>query len=85
MVVFKNSGDPSDPPNYRPISLLPLFDKVFEALINTEVVKHLTTHNLLSDKQYGFCFAQFTADVLMTITELYSKHFTITEKLKPWL
>ncbi|CAE1315900.1 unnamed protein product [Acanthosepion pharaonis] len=67
--VFKNSGDPSDPSNYRPISLLPLFGKVFEALINTGVINHLTSHNLLSDKQYSFRFARSTADVLTAITE----------------
>ncbi len=67
--VFTNSGNLSDPFNYRPISLLPLFGKVFEALINAEVVNHLTSHNLLSDKQYGFRYARSTADVLTAITE----------------
>ncbi|CAE1168972.1 unnamed protein product [Acanthosepion pharaonis] len=42
---------------------------IFEALINVEVVNHLTSHDLLSDKKYGFRFARSTADVLTAITE----------------
>lgn len=53
--VFKNAGEPSDLSNYRPICLLPLFGKVLEVLINSELVKYLTSQRILSDKQY--CFA----------------------------
>lgn len=67
--VFKNSGEPSDPSNDHPISLLPLFRKVFEALINIKRVKYLTSHDLLSDKQYAFHFARSTTDAVMAITE----------------
>lgn len=63
--VFKNSGKLSDPS----ISLLPLFGKVLEALINSELVKHLTSWGLLSDKQYGFHFSWSTTDMLMVIAK----------------
>ena len=52
--VFKNSGERSDPRNYRPTSLLPIISKVFESLINRSLVNHLDSNNLFSDFQYGF-------------------------------
>lgn len=40
--VFKTFGKPSDPSNYHLISLLHLFGKSLEALMNSELVKRLT-------------------------------------------
>ena len=40
--------------NYRPISLLPIFSKVFEKLIFTSLYSYLIGNNLISNKQYGF-------------------------------
>lgn len=67
--VFKNSGEKSDPKNYRPISLLPVVSKLFERLINNRLVQHLEATNLFSDYQYGFRSARSTADLLTVITE----------------
>lgn len=74
--VFKNFGEPSEPLNYSPINL---FGNVLEVLINTKLVKHLTSHSPLLNQQYGFHFSSFTAYVLMTITDfvyqaLYKNH-----------
>ena len=67
--VFKNSGDQSDPKNYRPISLLSVVSKLFERLINNRLVQHLEATNLFTDFQYGFRSARSTADLLTVITE----------------
>ena len=40
--------------NYRPISLLPVFVKLFETIIFDEIYTHLQENNLLSPKQFGF-------------------------------
>lgn len=69
VLVFKNSEEQSDPSNYCPICLLPLFRKVLKAPINAKLVKHLTWHDLLSDKEYGFQFARYTANLLTAITK----------------
>ena len=71
--VFKNSGLRSSPSQYRPISLLSIMSKLLEAVINHRVTKHLSTHNLLSDFQYGFRSARSTADVLTVITHRISQ------------
>ena len=67
--VFKNSGERSDPKNYRPISLLPVISKVFESIINSSLVNHLESLGLFSDHQYGFRSSRSTADLLTVITE----------------
>lgn len=55
--------------NYRPVSIVPLFGKVLEAMINTELDKLLIFQGFLSDKQYDFCFTMSTLDVLTIIAE----------------
>lgn len=46
-LFFKNYEDPTDLSNYSHFSLLTIFDNVLEALINAEVIKYLTSHDLL--------------------------------------
>ena len=40
--------------NYRPISLLSVFSKIFEKLLYTRMFTFLTKNNLISNKQFGF-------------------------------
>lgn len=40
--------------NYRPISVLSVFSKVFEKVILTEVWKYLKKFNIIHDNQHGF-------------------------------
>ena len=67
--VFKNSGERSDPRNYRPISLLSIISKVFESLINSALTRHLESLHLFSDHQYGFRSGRSSADALTVLSE----------------
>ena len=51
--IYK-SGDKSSPSNYRPISLLPVFSKIFEKVIYQRLFDHLNNNVLLNEHQYGF-------------------------------
>jgi len=51
--VFKN-GDKNDVSNYRPISLLPVFSKVFEKVLYVRMYQHLINNDILVDDQFGF-------------------------------
>ena len=40
--------------NYRPISLLPSFSKVFEKVLYVRMYQHLINNNTLVEEQFGF-------------------------------
>ena len=47
-------GDAELLENYRPISILPIFGKIFEKVIYKRLYSFLTSQNILYDKQFGF-------------------------------
>ena len=51
--IFKKN-DQSDIKNYRPISVLPNISKLFENVMQTQLMEYFTSHNLLASQQYGF-------------------------------
>ena len=55
--------------NYRPISLLSIFDKIIEKLMHRRLYKFLEDNNILYDKQYGFRKENSTIFSLIEITE----------------
>lgn len=52
--ALHKKGDVHDPSNYRPISLLTAFSKVFEKIILTQLNKFFFDNSLLFRSQYGF-------------------------------
>ena len=51
--IFKK-GDPQIFDNYRPISILPIFGKIFEKLIYSRFYDFFVSQNVIYDKQFGF-------------------------------
>ena len=54
VVPIHKEGSRTDVTNYRPISLLSTFSKVYEKLMHNRVYEFLDKNNLLFEKQYGF-------------------------------
>ena len=54
VVPIHKGGTKTDVSNYRPISLLASFSKVYEKLMHNRVINFLDKHNLLCENQYGF-------------------------------
>ena len=55
--------------NYRPISLLPTFSKVFEKCIKSRLTQYFTDRNLLSSVQFGFQNNISTQDAIIYLVE----------------
>ena len=55
--------------NYRPISLLSIFDKIIEKLMHKRLYNFLEDNNILYEKQYGFRKKNSTIFSLIEITE----------------
>lgn len=64
--LFK-AGDSKDTNNYRPVSMLPVFSKVFEKIMLNQMLIHFNTNNILHDKQYGFTRGRCTTDAGITL------------------
>ena len=52
--LYKNKGSPTDPSNYRPVTLLSCVGKLFTAVINTRLQNCITDKNIIKDCQAGF-------------------------------
>lgn len=73
-VIYKK-GSKNDFGNYRPISILPVFSKVFEKLILKRVESFLNKHSILSDNQYGFRKNRSTELALLHQKEYILRNF----------
>ena len=54
VIPIHKEGSKSDVGNYRPISLLTSFSKIFEKLMHCRLLKFLESNNSLFEMQYGF-------------------------------
>ena len=66
-----------DPSNYRPISLLNCFDKVFEKLINRQLKDYLKRFDLLYEYQYAFREGYSTELALMEFNDYVKKEIDL--------
>ena len=54
IIPLLKKGKKSEISNYRPISLLTSFSKIFEKVIFNRLRDHVTNYNILAHEQYGF-------------------------------
>ena len=66
--IFK-SGSPSDPSNYRPISIIPIISKVVERVVQRQLYHYLSSNHLLSPAQHGFRPRHSTGTALTVVTD----------------
>jgi len=70
--IYKN-GNTKLINNYRPISLLNIFSKIFEWAIKTRLLDYLEENNILPKSQYGFRKNLGTEDALARLSmDIYS-------------
>jgi hypothetical protein len=81
--VFK-SGDRRDVSNYRPISLLPAFFKVFEKVLYVRMYQHLINNNILVDEQFGFRTKSSTMAAIFNLINEIIDAFNLQKKNSWW-
>ena len=64
--IFKN-GDKTDRTNYRPISVLSFFSKIFEKTINNCLIKFKDKHDILYKYQFGFRKSHSTSHAIISL------------------
>ena len=74
--IYKN-GDKNCFENYRSISILPSFSKIFEKIVYIRLVKFLDLKKIIPDNQYGFRKGISSA---MAITEMCNKITAATDR-----
>lgn len=67
--IFKNKGSCDDPTNYRPISILPVFSKIFESILKDQITAHLEGGGLFVPSQFGFRRNRSTSMAIGTFTD----------------
>jgi hypothetical protein len=81
VIPVHKKGSRQSKQNYRPISLLPIFGKIFEKIIFEEIYRHLCDNDLLSIHQSGFRPGDSTINQLLVITHrIYSGFEEIPSK-----
>jgi len=66
--LFKK-GNKDEISNYRPISILPIFDKVFEKIMHIRLVTFFEKFSVLKQQQFGFQKNRSTSDATLRLVD----------------
>jgi hypothetical protein len=77
--IFKD-GSPSDPGNYRGITVNSCISKVFSSILNNRLEEYLKENNIMNSYQIGFKKRPRTADHMFVIKILFDKYVNKMKK-----
>ena len=66
--IFKE-GDKTDINNYRPISVLPTFSKIYEKIVYKQLYEYLERNSYLDNNQYGFRANRSTSHAILNLLQ----------------
>ena len=67
--IFKKRGCPTQPRNYRPISLLPCIAKLFEKLVANQLQTYLSATEKICSEQFAYVNDKSATDQLVILTQ----------------
>lgn len=76
--LFK-SNCMDNPANYRPISIVPIFAKIFEVVLKIQITTYFENSNLFTSCQYGFRAKLSTTGAINSLINLVNKGFEANE------
>ena len=74
IIPLHKGGSTLEVNNFRPISLLSIFDKIIEKLMHKRLYDFLDEHNILYEHQFGFRKFYSTGYSLIELTEKNIKY-----------
>ena len=63
------TGSKTNVNNYRPISILPSFGKIFEKIMKIKILDYIQKFKILAENQFGFRNRRSTVDALVNLVE----------------
>ena len=69
--IYKNKGNIRHPENYRPITILSCFGKLFTSILNTRITKYIEENENINSCQTGFRKGFSTTDNLFVLQSLF--------------
>ena len=69
VMALNKKGATDDPSNYRPISVLYVFSKIFEKIMHKRFYNFLEVNDILHPLQFGFRKKHSTRHTLISMTE----------------
>lgn len=80
MKPLYKTGNKENISNYRPISMLCNFSKIFEKIVKTRLITFLEKNKLLSNNQFGFRPGKSTTGALYTTIKFLYKELDQNKK-----
>ena len=74
VIPIYKKGETTNPTNYRPISLLSIFDKIVEKLMHKRFHSFLQQHSILHQYQFGLRKNHSTIMALIELTDSFYLH-----------
>ena len=71
--IFKNKGNPTDPNNYRPISLLNVLAKLMEKCVHKHLFNYFREYSVITSAQSGFIRGDSTTNQLLYLYDFICK------------
>ena len=71
--LLLKSGDPTEPTNYRPITVSPILSKLITKLVNERLVRLVESEKLLNECQLGFRPKKSTRTGVYTVSMVIQK------------
>ena len=69
VVPIHKSGDINDVNNYRPISVLTQFNRIFERILSNRMMDFFEKNNIITRKQFGFLKNHSTEHAILDLKE----------------
>ena len=73
VIPLYKSGNQMSVNNYRPVSVLPVFSKIYEKVVYKRLYDYIVLHNILYDNQFGFREKHSSYMALITLIDHLSE------------